>query len=304
MLSVLKPTPITDALFVSSSLPETDYAAYVVGTTYAIGNRVIYNHRCYESLANANTGHTPSDVGSTWWNDLGPTSRWASFDYKNSTYSTLVTSGGNPTLWQRVKPGVCNGVYVMGMSGVKTVRVQMYNGATLVYDQSALLDNTFIGDAYMYYFEPFDIRSDMVFWPLPPYYNAEIVVTLTPAVVGDTVKVSGIQYGTFVELGDIRYDTGVDFKDYSIKESDTFGQYTLIERDFSTLPKYLLYVERSQIRRVFSTIISLRATPCVWIMSDDYLLTPFNAFGFPRAFSLVLPFYAGSYFSLDVESLT
>ena len=302
-VKVLKPTPVTDAMFIGSAVTEAEHATYNAGTTYAIDDWVIYNHRIYQALAGSNTGHLPDELNSTWWNDYGPTNQWAAFDNKVGTTSNLVTSGGNPTWWTRVAPGVCNGVYIMGMSGVASVRVQMFNGATSVFDETATLDDTVIGDAYQYYFEPFDIRTDLLFGPLPPYYGAQVLVTLTPAVVGDTIKVGGVQFGNTVEIGLMRYGIGVDFKDYSIKELDEFKQATLVERDFSTLPKYLLYVERSQIRRVFSTITALRATPCVWIASDDYQLTPFNVYGFPRTFSLVLPWYAGSYFDLGIEGM-
>lgn len=304
MFKVLKPTPITDALFVSSAVAEADSPVYVAGTTYAISALVMYNHRRYQSLAGSNTGNTPGLAASAaWWNDLGPTNRWAIFDQKNSTTTDLTTSGGSPTWWVRVAPGPCSSVYVMGMVNVASVRVQMFNGLDLVYDQSATLDDSVIGNFKDYYFEPFDVRTDMAFDALPAYYNATVTVTLTPTSIGATVKCAGIQFGNFIELGELRYDSSIDFKDYSIKEADGFKEWTLIERDFSNMPKYLLYVKRADLRRVYSVITALRATPCVWIATGDYDLTPFNAYGFPRNFSAVLPFHAGIYFSLDIEGI-
>ena len=59
-LKVIPPVTITDSILLSSSVPETDYAAWNSGTTYSIGNRVILTstHKIYESLQNSNLNKT------------------------------------------------------------------------------------------------------------------------------------------------------------------------------------------------------------------------------------------------------
>jgi hypothetical protein len=75
-LKVIPPLSITDSNLTSSNVTEADHAAYVAGTTYAIGNRVIITtpnvHKIYESLQAGNIGHDhlPSP---TWWIEVSAT---------------------------------------------------------------------------------------------------------------------------------------------------------------------------------------------------------------------------------------
>ena len=62
---VVRPTPINDANFVSSNVPENDFPEFASGTTYALGARVIVTtgyHRIYESLVASNTGNFPPQL--------------------------------------------------------------------------------------------------------------------------------------------------------------------------------------------------------------------------------------------------
>ena len=63
-LSVLAPIPIADAMIVSSTAPETDYAAWSGATTYALGGRCISvaTHRIYESLRANNRNNDPTNI--------------------------------------------------------------------------------------------------------------------------------------------------------------------------------------------------------------------------------------------------
>jgi hypothetical protein len=115
-MDFIKPTTITDALFVSSTLPETDHAEWASGDTYSIGNQVIVTtpdiHEVYESLTDNNTdNYPPSDT--TNWLKVSATNRWKVFDKTlgSQTEGTIVadlldedcsnitdwTDGDNPT---------------------------------------------------------------------------------------------------------------------------------------------------------------------------------------------------------------
>src|SRR3546814_19750231 len=49
-MKVVQPVPVTDAILVASSVAETDFPAWAVGSTYGLGDRVISTatHRIYE----------------------------------------------------------------------------------------------------------------------------------------------------------------------------------------------------------------------------------------------------------------
>jgi hypothetical protein len=80
---ILIPVTVTESMVASSTVPETPPAAYVGGTTYAIGDQASTGTAggvitVWESLQASNTGHTP-DSSPTWWKQLGTTyAAWSS----------------------------------------------------------------------------------------------------------------------------------------------------------------------------------------------------------------------------------
>ena len=71
---MIRPIAITDAKLVSSSVPEAPVAAYVAGTTYALGDQAGVTtgtaQIVYESLQAGNVGNTPAS-SPDWWQELG-----------------------------------------------------------------------------------------------------------------------------------------------------------------------------------------------------------------------------------------
>ncbi len=64
-MKVIQPVIFQTSQLHSTTAVET-YSTYAAGTTYAIGNKVVYGTRIYESLVNANLGNQP-DTNSTKW---------------------------------------------------------------------------------------------------------------------------------------------------------------------------------------------------------------------------------------------
>lgn len=237
------------------------------------------------------------------WIDLGPTNRHAMFDSIISTGTTLTTSTSQPAMLVTVSPGICNGVATMDVTGVSSVTCEMFNGATLVYTETKAVDNTFISNWYEYFFEPYDVFTDLLFGPLPPFPSATVKLTFTPTSVGTTISCGAALYGNTVEIGDVEYGATAGITDYSRKETDEFGITTLVERGFSKHTSYSMQISNTQLRRVFSTLAALRATPAVWIASDDYKFTPLTAFGYPRDWGINVQYADYSSVSLEIEGM-
>lgn len=202
-----------------------------------------------------------------------------------------------------VSPGICNGVATMDVSNVSSVKCEMFNGSELVYTETQTLDNTFISNWYEYFFEPYDVFTDLLFGPLPPYPSATVKLTFTPTSSGVTVNCGAVLYGNTVELGTVGYGAKSGITDYSRKETDDFGITTLVERGFSKHTSYTLEVANSQLRRVFSTLTALRATPAVWVATDDYKLTALNAYGYPKDWAVDVAYYDYSAITLEIEGM-
>jgi hypothetical protein len=236
------------------------------------------------------------------------------FDSQTSTGTTAVGS-----LVVNVKPGTTfNGCAVIGVTGAKSVTVEIFQGAsrdvgTRVYNVTKTLDNTFISGWYQYLFEPYEILTDLLYGALeaetaaggfPPYYTAEVRVTITGNTVGTTVTCAGLLVGAVVELGVVQAGATSGIKDYSIKETDAFGVTTLVQRSFAKRSSYTLWVPISQLRRVHSTLSALRAVPCVWVASTEYELSPLTVYGVYKDFNILVNYVDYCTCSLEIEGLT
>lgn len=160
-MKVIKPTVMTDAMMVSSSLVETAPAAYAGGTTYALNATASVAGAaglitCYQSLQAGNIGHTPAS-SPTWWVNIGNTYQlYSSFTTyaladrvldvaTHSVYESLAASNlgfalSNTLKWLRVGPSNQRAVFDGQISNVANATTSMtYTIATGVLDAVALI---------------------------------------------------------------------------------------------------------------------------------------------------------------------
>lgn len=298
-MKVLLPLTITDARLTSSSLPENDYgaSAWSSATTYAINNYVIYLHRVYQSLQNSNLNKVPDAATSaTWWNDLGPTNRWAMFDHSTGTVSTATAD-----IEVVITPNaVVNAVGLVGAVGTE-VQVEVTDPTDgVVYDQTQLIESAPMASWYDYFFAENTYSRQIYFEDLPLYYAAPITITIRGS---STRSVGALLVGTIHELGSAQYGVGSDFKDYSRKTTDTFGSYEFIQRGFADRNSYTLNVESTDLPRIRSLRPTLRALPCMWICTDQTDLDIFTTYGWFSNFKVVLNFPTFAVCQLDIEGL-
>ena len=114
-MKVIKPITITSGMLLSSSVPETDYAAWSAATAYALGAKVIRTsmHRIYQRLVSGTTATAPESDPVNWL-DIGPTNRWAMFDGEISTSTTKATS-----LAVTLAPGRASGLALIGLASAE-----------------------------------------------------------------------------------------------------------------------------------------------------------------------------------------
>lgn len=332
MLKVLKPTTLTTAMLQSGNVPEADHAQWVAATAYTPGARVIRltTHRIYQCLI-AVSGTTAPELDAVNWVELAPTNRWAMFDAKVSTATTGTATGLQVVL----SPGRCNGLALLEMAnvtaltitcaypvtargalGALTVATREYafgitlttttdtrgtSGAlvgtvTLVY--SVTLQVRTVSNWTGYFVEPFAIKTD-VFVGFPSRSDMTVSLNIASA----SPKVGALMIGNFIELGEAGYGVSSSIDDYSVVTTDAFGISRLVERDYTKRVNYPLTVENWAMRRAFSTLASLRATPAVFIATDDYRYTPFTVFGRVARFNVALSFATYSIVNVEVQGL-
>lgn len=280
-LSVQIPVTITDAMLTSSTVAETDYAAWSAATTYIVGDRVISTttHRIYESAAASNLNHDPTLIanrtGTTiWWIDVAPTNRWAMFDSVNNTQ----TSSASPIIVV-VAPGAVNSVY-FGNLTASSVQVVLRDtaGGTIVYDTGLIYLDSSPPDYYEYFFDPFvDLRSYIVD-NLAVYSTAEITVTISES--SGNAKCGILSFGDTKALGRPLTGAIAKPKTYSYINTDTFGNTTIVRRKATTDMSVSAVGEISDAGAVLETIQSVLDVPCAWIANDQCALyTSLAVFG-------------------------
>jgi hypothetical protein len=295
-MKVIQPITIDATRLISSSVPETDYAAYAAGTNYAVGARVIYQHVIYESVQTPNTGHTPG-TDALYWANIAPTNRWLMFDQEVSTATTAAAQ-----IVVTVAPGLADSIALLEISGA-LLNITVRDGAAgpIVYSHDHALDGSAVFDWQQYFYEPFIPIHDVTLTDLPLYGSAQITVTLTGA---GTVEIGSLIAGITFELGDTQYGASAGIIDYSRKDTNAAGVTTFVRRKFSKRMSAQLMVNNYALNNLHRILSDLRATPCVWIGTDAAGFEPLTVFGFYRDFSIDISYPTISLCNLEIEGLT
>lgn len=297
-MRIIRPTTITDAMLTSSTVAETDHAAYNGATTYALGDRVIVttaDHSIYESLQAANTGNTPA-TSPAWWLKISATNRWKAFDVKVADQVSRTTD-----INYVLTPGAIDAISLLNIDGT-SVQITMTDPTDgVVYNQTIGLTSTDnVIDGYTYCFEPILMRTELALFDLPPYPSALVSITITNT--GGTAKLGELIVGRASRLGYTEYSPSIGIVDYSRKEVDTFGNYIVVQRAFSKRLSCDLFLDNAYVDFVARQLSLYRATPLVWIAADDF--SSLIVYGYYRSFDVVIPYPTMSTCSLEIEGLT
>lgn len=301
-MKFIRPTAINDARLLSSTVPEDDYPPWAAGTAYTLGQRVVYQHRVFERGVPGTTA-TPPASDPVNWISVGPTNRWAMFDQKMGTATTAADS-----ITVVLAPGRLNSLALLGVDA-STVTVTLVADGDTVYSASLDLDSgNQVGNWYEYFYEPVYQQTEVVITDLldaalldVPAYG-EGVLTVTLARPGGAVSCAMLVVGIVTELGDTEYGAQISIRDFSRKEPDAFGNFDLVERDYSKQMSVNVVVPRSRVDSVAKVVSRYRATNVVWIGSTEF--GSLIVYGFLEDWSLVIENYADSKFSAKIEGMT
>lgn len=301
-MKVIKPHAITEQMLLSSSIQENDYPAWASGTTYALGARVMRTevHRVFERLV-AGSGIVAPEVDKSSppvWMDIGPTNKWAPFD---DVVGTLAT--GPSPLKYVLSVGFTDSLALFELSG-RHVDLVMKDGTggTVVYQKRIDLEVTDIETIFDWFFTELDLRSDIVITDLPGQYaSAELSISVI-ATSGEA-SVGVIKPGLISDLGETQYGAKVGIDDYSRKERDAFGNTVITKRAYSKRGSFTMMTTLGAFNRIYRTLAALRATPCVYIGTEDAGYEPLLIYGFFTTFNIDITYPNYHLCSLDIEGL-
>lgn len=298
-MRVVEPIQITNAMLLSSNVPETDYAAWAGGTAYSIGQRVILTstHRIYECVT-ANTGQNPAtDTTATYWLDIGATNRWKAFD---RLISDPVSKAGSITYV--LKPDMlADAVAFFGLDAA-SVRVKVTDPLEgVIYDATRqIVDKSVVFDGWSYAFEPITYDTQEIFSGVPIYSGATVEITISS---NGTTLVGEIVVGRDQYLGRTLVDTAIGFEDFSRKDRDDFGNAVIVPRAYAQTTSFRFSFPTDDARRLRGILARVRAVPAVYYAGSDTSKFGTTIYGFFRDFSIPLTANV-SFGNLEVEGLT
>ena len=294
-MQYIVPTAITDAMLVSSSVAETDYAAWSAGAAYILGQRAIRTatHSIYERLVPGTTATAP-EADLVNWARVGPTNRWAMLD---GAVGTATSAAGPITI--TLAPGLVRGLALLDLD-VESVAVEMTVGATVVYARTfnAIASGDDVDNWFDFFFDAIERRRTVVVTDLPPFGEAEIAVTLTGS---GTISVGSLILGVVYDLGATQSGATVGIVDYSRKEADEFGAVVVAERAYAKRMTLPLILDTVRVDIATARLARIRARPVVWIGSErvDSLVV----YGWVKDWSRDIPGMTLSACSLEIEGL-
>lgn len=302
-MNIIRPTTITDALFTSSNVAETDYAAWSSGTTYSAAQRCIVTtpnvHRIYESLAGSNLNHDPvTDCALAtplYWKEISATNRWKAFDAKVGSQTSQATS-----ITYKLVPGVINSVALLNLDA-DSINIKLTDPTDgVVYNQTVNLISTVpVIDWYTYFFEPSVKRTDVVKTDLPLYASATLDITITAS--GGTAKVGEIVMGITKDIGTLKYGPSIGIQDYSVKAVDDQGNYSVTEGAFAKRLTLETRIQNISVDEVIRVLQLYRATLLVWVASESY--SQLIVYGFFKDFTVIIPYPEWSDCTIEVEGI-
>jgi hypothetical protein len=298
-MKVIKPIVFTDAMLVSSTVaePAAGEPAWNPATAYAKGAIVTRptNHKRYERAV-AGTTATAPEADTANWIELGPTNRWAMLDRKVGT-ATKATS-----ITAVFRPGPTSGIAALEMVGRQfKATMREVPGGNIVHERTAILDGTIIESVYDWLFSDYEQLTDVVFTDFPAHYpSCEITIELT----GTTdVSLGVLQFGQVIDIGRTQSGASVGIIDNSRKERDTFGNVDVVERTYSKRCSLSVVTEKADFNKIYRRLASLRATPCIYMGTEQPGYEPMIIYGFFKDFGISVDYLYTHILNIEIEGL-
>lgn len=302
-ITIVKPIDVTDAMLISSDVPETDYPAWSSTTTYALGVRTIVaaDHAVYESVQAGNVGHAPAS-SPAWWLKVGATTRWKSFDASNST-QTITAGGASPKITYVLRPAQALGcVAVLNVSDATRVRFTLTDPVYgVVYDKSQdMLPYPAEVGWWSWYFGARRQKKQHIATDLPAFPNADLTIEISGS---STLGVGVVMMGQPVTFGrSVTTGVRVSSKSYSKKEADQYGDYFLVQGKKAKRASFPVFMDASEVDALQSFADEIDATACLFIGSGKY--EAMQILGFYEDYEILINYGNYADCNINIQGLT
>lgn len=292
-MDIIRPTAIGPAQLMSSNIMESDHPAYSAGATYASGDRIIYAHSIYESIQNANVGHTPPAVlkSDAWWSYISADNRWAMFDDKVGSQSSHVDS-----IQITLSPGEINSIALLKLDATD-IHIELSVDGQVLYTHSFDLSTSYITDYFAYFFEPVTYKKSFITLDLPIYTDCTVAVSINN--YNGVAKCGHCVFGLSAYLGKLTWGGQFSGKTYSTIEFDQFGEYNFVQRANAKKMTCKIDLQSSDVDDLDSLLSNYFGVPLVFYGSD--LFTVSLIYGIFQDYDIVTDNLASSTCNLSIQ---
>jgi hypothetical protein len=170
-----------------------------------------------------------------------------------------------------------------------------------MYSNSVSLDNSDILDWYDYFYGDF-VQEEHVYvsGEVTPISSNLVLVKI----IGSTASLGTLLCGGTKFLGVTQIGINIGIIDYSRKDTNAFGVTTFTQRSYSKRTSVKIFIENTALNGVYNKLASLRATPALWILTDDTRLDATLIYGYYKDFNIDIQYNDYCYCSLELEGLT
>lgn len=269
-MRMIRPIAMTDAIFNTSTIPETDATEWSAVTAYVAGNVAMVSttyHTIYKCLVGNTNKFPPDNIDNGYWQKLYRTNRWRMWDEKSKSASFY-----GATIDVSVIPGELFNAMALLNVVADDITVQVTDPTEgLVYDRDIdMLDLTGITDFYEWFFEPLANKTSIALFDLPAYPAASLRIIVYNT--GGNREVGEFVFGTLKELGRAQYPYNVSVDNYSKKKDDPDDGYPIIdEKKFFKIVDYNLLIDPDKVANIENEIGIYLNTPAVYVgyLDDD-----------------------------------
>jgi hypothetical protein len=285
-MNIISPITITDAMIgAGTTVAEpsaTETAWSNASVPYIVGDVRIRatTHRKYRCAAAHTSAASPlPENDPTRWVDIGPTDRWAPFDYYASTQATGITS-----ISYVLQPGYVNALALYGLTGTQySITVKDTPGGTVIDTRTGYLTDDPAG-WYEYLFGAPRTVNKVVQTGLPIRPTAEITITITAA-TGQPVGIGMIVLGDYTSLvgegdwGGTQYGAKAEPVTYSYIKTNTDGTTAIVRRHAATNMRVTIAMPRTEADAVLQAVQQVLDVPVAWVATSAAGYRGLNVFG-------------------------
>lgn len=265
-------------------------------------NPDIYD-KIYESVQNSNTGNDPETDDGTWWVEIGASNQFKAFDGKISSTTDQSAISGDLT-FNFFMAKNCDTICLFNFSNVTNINIRVNYSGSDIYDEDIdPYSSTYVTDWYEFFtVDPLDSYKSNVIVSVPAHDDSFVYITLEAPDSG-IISVGEIVFGNTVNLGETVYGTSTSILDFSTKDTDTFGNFEVLERGFQDEVNFQFNLFTQNTNKVKQLLASRRAKPTVYFSDFDQEEYGLVAYGYYEDFDIPLSTPSLSTATLEVRGL-